>query len=247
MEPIAYIRTDLPQKFGIPRQSGLADLAGRVEFLPEYAKPQAVQGLDGFSHLWLIWGFENGFEGGTANDVSSDTDAGPVSAEGVRTRHAGEWSAQVRPPRLGGARRVGVFATRSPFRPNPIGLSCVRLDCVEITDKGPVIHVLGADLRDGTPIYDIKPYLPYADCQPDATGGFTDAIKERRLQVECAPEVLEIVPAQKRAALLQVLELDPRPVGVDDPDREYHLAYAGLDVAFRVAEDALSVEGVAKA
>lgn len=164
MEPIAHIHTDLPQKFGIPRNSFLAPhLQGRIVFEPEFASNAAVEGLDSFSHLWLLWRFENGTPGGTAKDIAADAKSQDRSGTNVK------WSKTVRPPRLGGAERVGVFATRSPFRPNPIGLTCVKLDRVELTGNGPIIHVLGADLRDGTPIYDIKPYIPFADCHPDAT------------------------------------------------------------------------------
>lgn len=157
MEPIAHIHTDLPQKFGIPRNSFLAPhLQGRIVFEPEFASNAAVEGLDSFSHLWLLWRFENGTPGGTAKDIAADAKTQDRSGANAK------WSKTVRPPRLGGAERVGVFATRSPFRPNPIGLTCVKLDRVEFTDDGPIIHVLGADLRDGTPIYDIKPYIPFA-------------------------------------------------------------------------------------
>lgn len=169
MEPIAHIHTDLPQKFGIPRNSFLAPhLQGHIVFEPEFASNAAVEGLDSFSHLWLLWRFENGTPGGTAKDIAADAKSQDRSGTNVK------WSKTVRPPRLGGAERVGVFATRSPFRPNPIGLTCVKLDRVELTDDGPIIHVLGADLRDGTPIYDIKPYIPFADCHPDATGGWIE-------------------------------------------------------------------------
>ena len=154
MEPIAHIHTDLPQKFGIPRNSFLAPhLQGRIVFEPEFASNAAVEGLDSFSHLWLLWRFENGTPGGTAKDIAADAKTQDRSGTNAK------WSKTVRPPRLGGAERVGVFATRSPFRPNPIGLTCVKLDRVELTDDGPIIHVLGADLRDGTPIYDVKPYI----------------------------------------------------------------------------------------
>ena len=167
MEPIAHIHTDLPQKFGIPRNSFLAPhLQGRIVFEPEFASNAAVEGLDSFSHLWLLWRFENGTPGGTAKDIAADAKTQDRSGTNAK------WSKTVRPPRLGGAERVGVFATRSPFRPNPIGLTCVKLDRVELTDDGPIIYVLGADLRDGTPIYDIKPYIPFADCHSDATGGW---------------------------------------------------------------------------
>lgn len=172
MEPIAHIHTDLPQKFGIPRNSFLAPhLQGRIVFEPEFASSAAVEGLDSFSHLWLLWRFENGTPGGTAKDIAADAKTQDRSGTNAK------WSKTVRPPRLGGAKRVGVFATRSPFRPNPIGLTCVKLDRVELTDNGPIIHVLGADLRDGTPIYDIKPYIPFADCHPDATGGWIEVLR----------------------------------------------------------------------
>lgn len=215
--PIAYIKSDFPEKFGIPRQSGLVEeLTATVVFQPPYRVPDALRGLEGFSHLWLIWEFS-------------------------QARREG-WSPTVRPPRLGGNRRLGVFATRSPFRPNPIGLSCVRL--VEVRqhrELGPVLTVAGADLLDGTPIYDIKPYLPYADCKPDAVGGFASQPKGADLEVECPPELLEAVPEDKRAALLAVLAQDPRPQYQDDPDRVYGMAFAGAEVKFRVAGDRLTV------
>ena len=217
MTPIAHIKSDFSEKFGIPRQSGLVEeLTAEVVFEPEYRVPEALRGLEGFSHLWLIWEFS-------------------------KARREG-WSPTVRPPRLGGNRRLGVFATRSPFRPNPIGLSCVRL--VEVRqhrELGPVLTVAGADLLDGTPIYDIKPYLPYADCKPDAVGGFASQPKGADLEVECPPELLEAVPEDKRAALLAVLAQDPRPQYQDDPDRVYGMAFAGAEVKFRVAGDRLTV------
>lgn len=172
MESIAHIHTDLSQKFGIPRNSFLAPhLQGRIFFEPEFASNAAVEGLDSFSHLWLLWRFENGTPGGTTKDIAVDAKTQDRSGTNAK------WSKTVRPPRLGGAERVGVFATRSPFRPNPIGLTCVKLDRVELADDGPIIHVLGADLRDGTPIYDIKPYIPFADCHPDATGGWIEGLR----------------------------------------------------------------------
>ena len=217
MIPIAHIQSDFSEKFGIPRQSGLVDeLTARVVFEPPCRDPSALRGLEGFSHIWLIWEFS-------------------------KSRREG-WSPTVRPPRLGGNRRLGVFATRSPFRPNPIGLSCVRL--VEVGQDqrlGPVLMVAGADLLDGTPIYDIKPYLPYADCKPDAVGGFASQPKGADLEVECPPELLEAVPEDKRAALLAVLAQDPRPQYQDDPDRVYGMAFAGAEVKFRVAGDRLTV------
>ena len=215
LTPIAHIRSDFSEKFGIPRQSGLVEeLTAAVVFEPEYRDPSALRGLEGFSHLWLIWEF---------------------------SRSRG-WSPTVRPPRLGGNKRLGVFATRSPFRPNPLGLSCVRL--LEIRQdraQGPVLVVAGADLMDGTPIYDIKPYLPYADCKPEAVGGFAAQPKGADLAVDCSPALLDRVPEDKRAALLAVLAQDPRPQYQDDPDRVYGMAFAGLEVKFRVAGERLTV------
>ena len=214
---IGRIYTDFPEKFGIPRQSGLVKGAlGTVVFEPEYRRKEAFRGLEGYSHIWILWGFSKA--------------------------ERKNWSATVKPPRLGGKKRVGVFASRSPFRPNPIGLSCVRL--VEVRqdrELGPVLTVAGADLLDGTPIYDIKPYLPYADCRPEAVGGFAARPKGADLEVECPPELLEAVPADKRAGLLAVLAQDPRPQYQDDPDRVYGMAFAGMEVKFRVAGDALIV------
>ena len=208
---VAHIRSDFQQKFGIPRQSGLVDaLEADIIFTPEFRDPEALRGLEGFSHLWLIWEFS-------------------------QARRA-KWSPTVRPPRLGGNQRMGVFATRSPFRPNPMGLSCVKLKEVRLhTPDGPVIRVAGADLLDGTPIYDIKPYLPYADCKPEAVGGFASAPKEATLTVTLPPELEEKVPEAKRAALRGVLAQDPRPSYQDDPERVYGMGFAGLDVRFRVA------------
>lgn len=243
MKPIAYIRTDLPQKFGIPRNSFLApDLQGRIVFEPEFALPAAVAGLEGFSHLWLLWTFENGLPGGGAEDVAADSTG--AAAPGVVAANP-KWSPTVRPPRLGGSERMGIFATRSPFRPNPIGLTCVKLDHVEIGDEGPVVHVLGADLRDRTPIYDIKPYIPFADCHPDATGGWIEDAPWQELDVDFPAALRTRVPAQKLAGLIEVLRQDPRRAGSKhDPERVYHLAYAGLDVAFCVDGVKLSVVGV---
>lgn len=220
MEIIATIRSDFPTKFGIPRQSGLVEeLRATVVFEPEYRNPDALRGLEDFSHLWLIWQF----------------------SEAVRDK----WSPTVRPPRLGGNQRLGVFATRSPFRPNPIGLSCVRLAGIDLhTPEGPVITVAGADLMDGTPIYDIKPYLPYADCRSEALGGFAPAPAGARLAVDIPPELLERVPEDKRAALAGVLSQDPRPSYQHDPERVYGMAFAGLEVRFQVQGDRLRVVSV---
>ena len=213
MHVIARIHTDFPEKFGVPRQSGLVDeLRAQIVFEPPYRNPDAVRGLEGFSHIWLIWQFDRALR---------DT-----------------WSPTVRPPRLGGNRRMGVFATRSPFRPNAIGLSSVRLERVEAeTPRGPVLHVRGADLVDGTPIFDIKPYLPYADSHPDARGGFTDPIARKLLRVSAPEELREKFPA----GLLGVLENDPRPRYQDDPERVYGLSFGGWTVRFRVVGEELTV------
>ena len=220
MRPIAHIKSDFSEKFGIPRQSGLVEeLTAAVVFEPEYRDPSALRGLEGFSHLWLIWEFS-------------------------QARREG-WSPTVRPPRLGGNRRLGVFATRSPFRPNPLGLSAVGLEAVELhTPQGPVLHVSGADLMDGTPIYDIKPYLPYADARPEASAGFTGRVDRARLAVDCPPALLERVPPEKRAALLGVLAEDPRPSYQDDPARVYGMSFAGLEVRFTAAEGRLTVREI---
>lgn len=220
MKPIAHICSDFPAKFGIPRQAGLvAELKAQVVFEPEFRNPEALRGIDGFSHLWLIWEFS-------------------------QNRREG-WSPTVRPPRLGGNVRMGVFATRSPFRPNPIGLSCVQLDRVEWDGpQGPVLRVLGADLMDGTPIYDIKPYVPYADCRPEATQGFAPPDTNRRLEVEIPEELLNRVPETHRAALQGVLAQDPRPAYQRDPERIYGFGFAGLEVRFSVQDGVLRVEEV---
>lgn len=240
MEPIAHIHTDLPQKFGIPRNSFLAPhLQGRIVFKPEFASNAAVEGLDSFSHLWLLWRFENGTPGGTAKDIAVDAKTQDRSGTNAK------WSKTVRPPRLGGAERVGVFATRSPFRPNPIGLTCVKLDRVELTDDGPIIHVLGADLRDGTPIYDIKPYIPFADCHPDATGGWIEDAPWQELDIEFPQTLQDKVPSAKLPGLVEVLRQDPRRAGSKhEPDRVYHLAYAGLDISFTVDGAGLTVTAI---
>lgn len=243
MKPIAHIRTDLPQKFGIPRNSFLAPhLQGRIVFEPEFALNSAIAGLDGFSHAWLLWEFENGTPGGTAQDIAADAATDDKSGTNAN------WSPTVRPPRLGGSERMGVFATRSPFRPNPIGLTCVKIDRVELTDGGPIIHVLGADLRDGTPIFDIKPYIPFADCHPEATGGFIDDVPWHELDVDF-PEALKAhIKGDKLEGLVEVLRQDPRRAGSKhDPSRVYHLAFATHDVAFTVDGDTLHVVGVASA
>ncbi len=213
MKIIARIHTPFKTKFGIPRQSGVAaKVKGEIVFEPEYRSADAVRGLEGFSHIWLIWCFSE--------------------SEGA------QWSPTVRPPRLGGNTRMGVFATRSPFRPNPIGLSSVELECVEFSaDRGPVLHVRGADLMDGTPIFDIKPYVAYADSHPAATGGFTASVQFERLRVELCDGVSEPLPD----GLAEVLENDPRPRYHDDPERVYGMEYDGREVKFRVCGDTLYV------
>lgn len=216
MKVIAYIYTDFPEKFGIPRQSGLVPgLKGTIVFEPEYRSPEAVKGLEGFSYIWLLWQFE-----------------------GVERE---KWSATVKPPRLGGNKHVGVFATRSPFRPNPIGLSSVRLERIEMTDKGPVLHVAGIDLRDKTPIYDIKPYLPYADCHVDAREGFAGEVKDYQLEVNFPKELLMKIPEEKQKALIEVLKQDPRPSYHSDTNRQYGVSFAGFDVRFKVEKQVLEV------
>ena len=217
---IARIHSDFKTKFGIPRQSGLIDaLTAEVVFEPEFRNPDALRGIEGFSHLWLIWQF---------------------SAAAGRP-----WSPTVRPPRLGGNTRMGVFATRSPFRPNALGLSCVRLlDVCREQERGCVLHVAGADLMDGTPIYDIKPYIPYADCRPEASGGFTDQTPRRHLQVDFPREWLERVPENNRAALCAVLENDPRPSYQHDAGRVYGFVFAGCEVRFTVDGEVLTVRSV---
>ena len=225
LRPIAVIRTDFSDKFGIPRQSGLVPaLTARIVPEPDFRTADAFRGIEQYSHLWLLWQFST------------------VAAEYAAGRR---WRPTVRPPRLGGNTRVGVFATRSPYRPNPLGLSCVELAGVDWhAPDGPVLLVRGADLLDGTPIYDIKPYLPYADAHPGARGGFADAHRDDRLRVEFPPALLEKVPADKREALLGVLAGDPRPAYQDDPAREYAMDFAGLTVRFRAAAGVLRVTAV---
>ncbi|MDO5549514.1 MAG: tRNA (N6-threonylcarbamoyladenosine(37)-N6)-methyltransferase TrmO [Eubacteriales bacterium] len=220
MKIIARIHSEFPEKFGIPRQSGLVDdLRAEIVFEPEYRNPDALRGLEEFSHIWLIWQF----------------------SEAVRDT----WSPTVRPPRLGGNTRMGVFATRSPFRPNPVGLSSVRIDHIERhTPRGPVITVCGADLMDGTPIYDIKPYLPQADCHPDAAGGFTATHPREVLEVHIADKWLHRIDPAHRAGLIGVLAQDPRPSYQNDPDRVYGMDFAGYRVRFAVEGNQLTVCGV---
>ena len=213
---IAKISTDFKEKFGIPRQSGIAKTVGKIVFEPEYRVREALRGIEGYSHLWLLWEFSEARRDG--------------------------WSPTVRPPRLGGNKRMGVFATRSPFRPNSIGLSSVRLLSVEDTaETGLVLIVEGADLLDGTPIYDIKPYLPFTDSHPDAIGGFADEVREYGLKVNFSLQLLDKIPENKREALITILENDPRPSYKDDGDHEYGMVYSDLDVFFKVEDGTLTV------
>lgn len=213
---IAYIRSCFPEKFGIPRQGGLAETRAKIVFEPEYRAAEAFRGLEEYSHIWLIWEFSE----------TSDR----------------QWSPTVRPPRLGGNIRKGVFATRSPFRPNPIGLSCVRLDKIELnTPEGPILHVVGADLMDGTPILDIKPYLPYVDSHPEAIGGFSEKVKEYELQVDFPEKWKVCVTEEEYRILIQLLAQDPRPSYQKDPARIYGMRYENLEVKFTVDEKTVSV------
>ena len=219
---IARIRSDFPEKFGIPRQSGVVpETRAEIVFEKPYQNPDALRGVEGFSHLWLLWGFS-----------ACERDA---------------WSPTVRPPRLGGNARMGVFATRSPFRPNPIGLSSVTLEEVRLhTPEGPVLVVGGADLMDGTPIYDIKPYIPLSDCHPEASEGYTKETRVHELEVHFPEELLQIYPEEKRETVIGVLAQDPRPAYVQDPERLYGVSFAGYDVKFKVENDILTVQNVEK-
>ena len=218
--PVAYIRTDYPTRFGIPRQCGLVENEACIEFTKEFSSPDCIRELEGYSHIWLIWGFSGNEEQG--------------------------WTPTVRPPRLGGNRRVGVFASRSPFRPNGLGLSVVRLQNVEMKQRkdgstGPVLYVSGADLMDRTPIYDIKPYMPASDAIPGAMGGYAAKAKDKHLQVVCSPDLLALVPKQKTKVLFDSLALDPRPSYQDDPDRIYGMRFAEYDIRFQVRENELTI------
>ena len=222
MEIIARIENGFREKFGVPRQSGLVpEVISRVVMAEKYSVREAFRGIEDYSHLWLLWEFDR---------AQQD-----------------DWRPTVRPPRLGGNVRMGVFATRSPFRPNPIGLSCVRLEDITFSDaRGPVLHVAGADLMDGTPIYDIKPYIPYADCRPEATEGFTGQIEMHSLTVSIPPEQLSRFPVEKRDALIGVLAQDPRPRYQTDASRVYGLEFGGYEIKFRVDSQTLTVTDIAK-
>ena len=215
MKPIGYIESDFKEKFGIPRQSGRSSLVARVVFEPEYAQPDFVRGIEKFSHLWLLFDFSKA--------------------------HRERFAPTVRPPRLGGNTRVGVFASRSPFRPNSIGLSCVKLLSVEKTQNGVSLLVEGADLLDGTPIYDVKPYIPYADCHPEAVGSYADEHANDTLCVEFPENLLEKIPKEKRTGLIECLRDDPRPSYQDEPERIYGMKFADFDLKFTVKNSVLTV------
>ena len=222
MKPIAHIYTDFKTKFGLPRQSGLVkEITGKIVFEKQYSIAEAFKGLEDFTHIWILWEF---------SQAKKET-----------------WKPTVRPPLLGGNKRMGVFATRSPFRPNSIGLSCVRLEKIDYdADLGTVLYVSGCDLMNGTPIYDIKPYLPYCDSIPDAVGGFTETLGERKLEVNISEELLGRVPQKKRAELLGVLRGDPRPSYQDDPQREYGFNFADFEIGFKVSGETLTVTRIEK-
>lgn len=215
MKIIARIKTPYPDKFAIPRQSGLTETEGTIVFDKKYRNDEALRGIEEYSHLWLIWGF---------SEVSKD-----------------KWSPTVRPPRLGGNKRVGVFATRSPYRPNPIGLSSVRLISVDKTTQGTVLKVSGADLMDGTPIYDIKPYLPYTDCHNDATGGFSDKVLSYALDVIIPSELNKTLPSQEAKEIESILSQDPRPQYIDEPNRVYGFKYKDKEIKFKVENNTATI------
>lgn len=223
IKPIAYIKTDFKEKFGIPRQSGIAkNLTAEIVFEKPFRNPDALRGIEGFSHLWLIFDFS--------------------------LAHTADWSPTVRPPKLGGNTRRGVFATRSPFRPNSLGLSCVKLLEVKQSEKdGQILIVSGADLLDNTPIYDIKPYIPYADCYPDAVGGFTEEIEYKKLNVIFEDKLLERIPKEKQQGLIDILSEDPRPSYQNDSERVYNMLFAEFDISFKIDRDALTVINIKKA
>ena len=211
MKEIGYIVTNFSEKFGIPRQSGLVETKGKIIFKPEYRTKDAFKGLEKFSHIWILWKFSKSIKK--------------------------NWSATVKPPRLGGNKRLGVFATRSPFRPNPIGLSSVRLEKIEYDEKkGTILYISGADMLDGTPIYDIKPYLPYTDCHDDARGGFADEVLEYQLEVEFPEELLMTLPMKYRNSVIEILKQDPRPSYIKDKKRVYGVVYANYNIRFRVQD-----------
>ena len=230
MEVIAHIRNAFPTKFGLPRQSGLVpELTSPIVFEPEFRVAEALRGIESYSHLWLIWEFHQAHRGSEKRGDKRERD------------EVSPWRPTVRPPRLGGNTRMGVFATRSPFRPNPIGLTVVKLLAVEDSPEGKVLVVSGADMMDGTPIYDIKPYLPYVDSVPEAVGGFTQETADYHLTVDCPEELLRRIPEEQRGTLLGVLAQDPRPAYQHDDSRVYGLPFGGMDVKFAVKDGVLTV------
>ena len=240
IEPIAYFHSPLTSKFGIPRQSGLVDeLTGRIVFEKPFRQSEAVRGMEDFDYLWLIWEF-SGIHKAQSSKLNAQSSSQSEAAKPSAKLNA--QSLTVRPPRLGGNRRMGVFATRSPFRPNPLGLSCVRLDRVEEDPQlGPVIYVRGADLMDGTPIFDIKPYVVYADARPEARSGFVDQTDWEPLEVIIPEEVAAAIPVEHLAALRAILSQDPRPAFHDDPERVYGMPFLDLDIRFKVSGRVLTV------
>ena len=220
MNVIGHVYNDFSTKFGIPRQSRIVDTPSRVVLDPPYNLHDAVRGLEEFTHIWLLWEFSE------------------------NVREDGKWSATVRPPRLGGNVRKGVFATRSPFRPNPIGLSCVKLEKITYEENGPVLHILGADLMNGTPIYDIKPYVTYSDCIPESSGGFSEKVKDYRVEVVIPEAWMNRIPQEKQQLLTAILEQDPRPSYQEDPERVYGMEYGGMEVKFCVSQGVLTVVSV---
>lgn len=273
IEPIAHICNDLPEKFGVPRQSGLVpELSGTIVFCPAYRNPDALRGLEDFSHIWLLWDFSQchknpadddpsssvGSGGHFSHDVDDENKVGDIGlvgcgddrkiatslygANGGKSSSSVLWQPTVRPPRLGGNVRMGVFATRSPFRPNNIGLSSVKIAGIDLnTPHGPVIHVLGADLMNGTPIYDIKPYIRFTDSHPDAASGFVDSVEKPVLEVNFPNELLSRIPIEKQSAVLHLLSQDPRPAYQNDPLKVYGLSFACYDIRFRVSNGLLEV------
>ncbi|MBP5331217.1 MAG: tRNA (N6-threonylcarbamoyladenosine(37)-N6)-methyltransferase TrmO [Lachnospiraceae bacterium] len=243
MYTIAHIENDYTEKFGVPRQSGLvSEVTSRIVFEPEFRNPEALRGLEGFTHIWLIWEFSEAKRRGSQDAVNASEGNASETAE-----NKCDWRPTVRPPRLGGNARMGVFATRSPFRPNPIGLSCVELASVEYdSPDGPVIYVKGADLMNGTPILDIKPYIPYADCKPGAKGGFTDENEFEKVEAVIPDEIAAVLTPEEAAGLKAVLEQDPRPAYQRAQDRAYSFRFSRYDVTFRAEGGVLTVTSVKK-
>ncbi len=247
MHTIAHIENDYTGKFGVPRQSGLvSEVTSLIVFEPEFRNPDALRGLEDFTHIWLIWEFsEAKRRGGNGSEPGGEAKRRPTDSEvGEKDEQCG-WRPTVRPPRLGGNTRIGVFATRSPFRPNPIGLSCVELEGVEYdTERGPVIKVKGADLMNGTPIFDIKPYIPYADCRPEAGGGFTDENGFETVDVVIPEEIAGLLTAEEAAGLRSVLAQDPRPAYQRGQERTYTFCFSKYDVTFAAKDRVLTVTGI---